>query len=318
MEKTKEQEMLTKAFENFDISLLQECIDAGYDMNKPDEYNDTYFSEALYCYGDDDSDNTNIPVKQVISFLDFAIKHGLYLDYTFDDCGEIYGDPFKIVKYCYNDEIVEFLLQHGMNINYMVYNGCSFYDDVSHHVFFDERGSNAAKFVYYRERLITYYGAKPAYLLHNEDSDEEKRLFDIILSFDLEKISALTSEEIIDNKLDSILIDRGRFYYSEEWYKEPEKYQKKLIEVFTVLLKKNNISQISDDILHECIYQQLPDLLEFLLDKGANPNVNCFNDSYKWVKSSAMYELLLEGSYFTEELYNRFMAALLKHGAIKQ
>ena len=58
----------------------------------------------------------------------------------------------------------------------MVYNGCSFYDDVSHHVFFDERGSNAAKFVYYRERLITYYGAKPAYLLHNEDSDEEKRL----------------------------------------------------------------------------------------------------------------------------------------------
>ena len=318
MEKTKEQKKLTEAFENFDISLLQKCLDAGYDINKGEFPDESYFAEALFCHGDEDWDNTQIPVKQVIAFLDFALKNGLDINHVFDDCGELIGDAFDIVKYCKNDEITEFLLQNGMNLNYMVYKGCSFYDHIDHHVFWDERGSEEAKFVYYRERLITYYGAKPAYLLQNEDTEKQKKLYETILSLDINIIKDLTAQEIIDNKLDSILIDRGRFYYPTEWYKESEKYQKKLIDVFTVLLEKIDISQISNDILHECIYQQLPDLLEFLLGKGANPNVNCFNENYSWVKSSAMYELLLEGSYFAEELFNRFLANLEKHGAIKQ
>ena len=112
------------------------------------------------------------------------------------------------------------------------------------------------------------------------------------------------------------MINRGQFVYPKEWYKDSKSYQKKLISVFEVLLEKINIGQISNDILYECVYQQLTDLLEFLLEKGANPNVNCFNKHYAYVKSSAMYELRKRGCYFTEELYERFMKALLSHGAM--
>ena len=132
----------------------------------------------------------------------------------------------------------------------------------------------------------------------------------------MEKISSLSAKEIIEKKLDSVLIKRGQFVYPKEWYKDSKSYQKKLISVFEVLLEKINIDQISNDVLYECVYQQLPDLLEFLLEKGANPNVNCFNKYYAWVKSSAMYELKEDGSYFTKELYERFMNALVSHGAI--
>lgn len=318
MEKTKEQEMLSEAFEKFDISLLQKCLDAGYDINVADEYYDTYFSEAIFCYGSENFENTQIPVKQVISFLDFALKHGLDINHKFDDCGELIGEAFDIIKYCFNDEVTEFLIQHGLDLNYMVTSTMSFYDYISAHVFWDERGSDEAKFVYYRERLITYYGSKPSYLLENKDTEEQKKLYDIILSFNLNKISQLTKEEIIKNELDYILVLRGQFYYSDLWYKNSLEYQKKLITVFDVLFQKITIKDISKHILYECIYQQLPELLEYLLEKGANPNVNCFSESYSWVKSSAMYELFEEGNYFTKELYDRFLNDLEKYGAIKQ
>ena len=318
MKKTEERKMLEQAFDNFDVSLLQKCLDLGYDMNAVDDYGDSFLSEAISCYGDEDWENTQIPVKQVISFLDFALKHGLDINHTYDDDGEIIGDAFDIIKYCYNDEIVEFLIQNGLNLNYMMKKDWSFYDEISVTVFLDERGSEAAKFVYYRERLITYYGAKPAYLLENNDSEEEKKLFDTVLSLDTEKISSLSKEDIIENELDSVLINRGQFYYPKEWYKNPLEYQKKLIAAFDVLVAKIGIENLSNDILFQCVYQQLPDLLEHLLEMGANPNVNAFNESYAWVKSSAMYELMKEGSYFSKDLFERFKTALLSHGAIVQ
>lgn len=318
MNKTEDQIKLQEAFDNFDISLLQKCIDAGYNMNAVTYPDDSYFTKALFCYGSEDWDNTKIPVKQVIEFLDFALKNGLDINHTFYDCGEVAGDAFDIVRYCYNDEVTEFLLQHGMNLNYMATKTMSFYDYISAHVFWDIRGSSDAKFSYERERLITYYGSKPAELLENKDTDEQKKLFNIILSLDIEKISKLTANQIIDNKLDSILINRGQFYYPQEWYKNSAEYQKKLIAVFDVIISKIGINKISNDILWQCIYQQLPDLLEFLLEKGANPNVNGFCESYSWVKSSAMYDLIEEGTYFTKDLFNRFLKDLLEHGAICQ
>lgn len=51
MTKTKEQIMLTEAFDKFDISLLQKFLDAGYDMNAVDDFGDSYLSEALFSYG---------------------------------------------------------------------------------------------------------------------------------------------------------------------------------------------------------------------------------------------------------------------------
>ena len=148
MTKTKEQIMLTEAFDKFDISLLQKCLDAGYDINAVDDFGDSYLSEALFSYG-----------------------------------------------------------------------------------------------------------AKPCYLLENKDTKDEKKLFDIILSFDLEKISSLSAKEITEKKLDSVLINRGQFVYPKDWYKDSKSYQKKLISVFEVLLEKINIDQISNDVLYECVYQ---------------------------------------------------------------
>ena len=316
MTKTKEQIMLTEAFDKFDISLLQKCLDAGYDMNAVDDFGDSYLSEALFSYGAEEWAKTDVPVKQVISFIDFALKQGLNINHTYDDCGEIIGDAFVFIKYCDNNKVVEFLLQNGLNINYKVYSDVAFYDSISSDIFAQECANGDGKFMYERTRLITYYGAKPSYLLENKDTKDENKLYDIILSLDLEKISSLSANEIIEKKLDSVMIIRGQFVYPKEWYKDSKSYQKKMISVFEVLLEKINIDQISNDILYECVYQQLPDLLEFLLEKGANPNVNCFNKAYAYVKSSAMYELRKRGCYFTEELYERFMNALLSHGAM--
>ncbi|MDO4505629.1 MAG: hypothetical protein Q4B64_01635, partial [Spirochaetales bacterium] len=107
----------------------------------------------------------------------------------------------------------------------------------------------------------------------------------------------------------------ARYYYPELWYCESEEFEKQMISVFEEILLKIGAKNISNNVLYECVCQKLPALLEFLLKEGVNPNVNCFNSSYSWVKSSSLYELYEEGNYFSKELYLRMRDALLKAGA---
>ena len=111
------------------------------------------------------------------------------------------------------------------------------------------------------------------------------------------------------------MIEWARYYYPEQWYCETEEFEKRMIPVYKEIIAKIGIENLSSNVLYECVCQKLPLLLEFLLKEGANPNVNCFNDSYKWVKSSSLYELYLEGNYFSKDLYLRMKKALLEAGA---
>lgn len=75
-----------------------------------------------------------------------------------------------------------------------------------------------------------------------------------------------------------------------------------MISAFKEIIEKIGIEHLSTNVLFECVCQKLPNLLEYLLSEGANPNINFFSQSYSWVSSSSLYEIFEEGNYFSSEL----------------
>ncbi|MDO4507316.1 MAG: hypothetical protein Q4B64_10250, partial [Spirochaetales bacterium] len=211
-----------KAFENFDIELLQECLDAGMDINAnpADYFQPSVLAESLefldegldsdrydnWGYGDIDVKSPVIETDR-IKFLKFCIGKGIDLNASYDDVGEIISVPFDVVRYCNDYNVVKFILSQGVNLNTMVSDSISLLDYADEHIFLDERGSQAAMCSYYQERLLTFYGAKPAKLIKFKPSQKEKDLHEKLFLFDLEKIKEISREDILEFKLDSYLID---------------------------------------------------------------------------------------------------------------
>ena len=319
-----------KAFEEFNIELLQECLDEGMDINaNPSNYflpsllaesleflDEDFDSERYenWAYGDIDVKSPIIETDR-IKFIKFCIEKGINLNAKEDDCGEIIYLAFDVARYCYDYNVVKFKLSQNINLNVMVKDSVSILDFAGEHIFCDGYGSRGAMCSYYQERLLTYYGAKPAAMLEAQLSENEKLLHQALFSLDINRIKELLPEDILKYKLDSVLIEWARYYYPEQWYCETEEFEKRMIPVYKEIIAKIGIENLSSNVLYECVCQKLPLLLEFLLKEGANPNVNCFNDSYKWVKSSSLYELYLEGNYFSKDLYLRMKKALLEAGA---
>lgn len=319
-----------KAFEDFDIKMLNECLEAGMDINaNPNNYFQPSVLAEMLTFLDDDIDrvryeqwnygdiDVKAPVIETdrIKFLRFCIEKGINLNAIYDDCGENICLAFDVLRYCYDYDVVKFILCQKIDLNIMVRESVSLLDYADEHIFCDERGTQAAMCSYYQERLLTYYGAKPAAMLEANLSEHEKKLHELLFSLNVIKINEISKEDICEYKLDSILIDWARYYYPEEWYCNTESFEKKLIPVFKEIISKIGAENLSSNVLYECVCQKLPNILEFLLTEGANPNVNCFSQSYSWVRSSPLYEILEEGNYFSEELYFRMKNALLKAGA---
>ncbi len=319
-----------KAFEEFNVDLLKECLESGMDINaNPNNYFQPSVLAEMLTFLEDDTDearyenwdygdiDVKAPVTETdrIKFLKFCIEKGIDLNAIYDDCGENICLAFDVLRYCSDYDIVKFILSQKIDLNIMVRESVSLLDFAEEHIFCDERGTQAAMCSYYQARLLTYYGAKPAAMLDFNLSESEKKLHDLLFSLDVEKVKEIRKEDICEYKLDSILIDWARFYFPEEWYCNTENFEKKLIPVYKEIINKIGVENLSSNVLYECVCQKLPNILEYLLSEGANPNVNCFSQSYSWVKSSPLYEILEEGNYFSEELYFRMKNALLKAGA---
>ena len=319
-----------KAFEEFNIELLQECLDEGMDINaNPSNYFlPSLLAESLefldedldreryenWAYGDIDVKAPIIETDR-IKFIKFCIEKGINLNAKEDDCGEIIYLAFDVVRYCNDYNVVKFILSQNIDLNGMVRKNISLLDFVDEHIFCDGRGSQAAMCSYYQERFLTYYGAKPAAMLEAQLSEKEKLLHQDLFSLDVNRIKELSPEDILKYKLDSVLIDWARYYYPEQWYCETEEFEKRMISVFNEIISKIGTEKLSSNVLYECVCQKLPLLLEYLLEAGTNPNVNCFIEDYKWIPSSALYELYQEGNYFSKDLYLRMKKALLDGGA---
>lgn len=319
-----------KAFEEFDIGLLKECLDEGMDINaNPNNYfQPSVLAEMLEFLDDDDDEeryknwgygdiDVKAPIVETdrIKFLKFCVEKGINLNACFDDCGEILSVAFDVIRFCNDYNVIKFILSQDINLNVMVRKSVSLLDLIDEDIFCDERGSQAAMCTYYQERLLTYYGAKPAAMLEKDYSDYEKQLHEKLFSLDVERIKELNADDILKYELDSFLIDWARYYYPEQWYCNTEEFEKRMILAFKEVIKKIGTEHLSTNVLYECVCQKLPNLLEFLLSEGANPNVNCFSQSYSWVRSSPLYEVLNEGNYFSEELYFRIKDALVAAGA---
>jgi hypothetical protein len=134
-----------KAFEEFNIELLQECLDEGMDINaNPSNYfMPSVLAESLEFLDEDleseryeDWDFGDIDVKAPIietdriKFIKFCIEKGINLNANADDCGEIIYLAFSVVRYCYDYNVVKFILSQNVDLNGMVRKNTSLLDFV--------------------------------------------------------------------------------------------------------------------------------------------------------------------------------------------
>ena len=113
-----------------------------------------------------------------------------------------------------------------------------------------------------------------------------------------------------------MLVYYGRYGFPKEFYFEPEKFQKRLIAALDKIIDVIGIENLDNHVLNECVEQQYDLVLEHLLKRGANPNVNCFTSYYNYVKSSALWTAEKDGEYYAEGIAEKMTAALYAAGAL--
>lgn len=314
-------EILRKAYDDLDVSLLKQAVGMGVDVNQGDESDESWFEHTIWCYGSacdyDRTDFEQIKVK-MMDFSRELVANGLNLNRYYDDFGEIVTTFESVARWSRHPKLLEYLLQNGMNPNFMIgKERRSPYDNLDEDIFAEECCGyyDCACDLYNMCRLAVAYGAKPIELLKPGGSPEVNAICDLGMKLDSAGIAKLDAKSIIDCKLSHECTYYSKFEYGYDFYYNPEKYEERVISALSVIIEKTGIESIDDNCLDDCVDGQLVNVLEYLLKKGADPNVNCFTESYKWVKSSALYELDKRGSYYSQQKKERMTELLLNAGA---
>ena len=165
------------------------------------------------------------------------------------------------------------------------------------------------------ENVLTgfkYIGAKM-----KQYEEDEAGYYDAAVKLDADYFLA-KAKDILgkDLKADMMLVFYGRYGFPKEFYFETEKFQKRLIAALDKIIDVKGIENLDNHVLNECVEQQYDLVLEHLLIRGANPNVNCFTSYYNYVKSSALWTAEKDGEYYAEGIAEKMKAALYAAGAI--
>ena len=142
-------------------------------------------------------------------------------------------------------------------------------------------------------------------------------------SIALSYIEKLDAESIIKNELDYELIDCSKYCYPKQFYdskldmpgRPGLKLEDAIIEGLSKMIGIIGIESISKNSLEACVELLYPRVIKYLLDAGADPNVNCFSPSCFYVKSSALYTTKARAYLLPEGLAERMREMLLAAGA---
>ena len=332
MTKDEANKLLEKSFDQKNIALLHEAMQAGADINHKTSLEEPLLSGLLYEFGCEcryelsEIDEFERPVnyvgnfnldeerEKVIAFIGECIKYGIDLNAYEEDCGDKYYIAYEALKWQHDNlGVAQFLFENGARVDLMLNECSSIYDGIAGDVFAEECCGNYdwAKDLYNGARLIIAYGGKSADYMNDELPADKKQRIQSVILFDFEAIERLTREEILTDALDAYLFEWACFANGPLFYWHPELFQQKMIKALEIILKNISADELCAYALYECVYQQLPDVLDFLLAQGVDPNQNCFNGHYAFVKSSALYELNNRGRYYNPENAERMRTSLL-------
>ena len=314
-------EILRKAYDNLDVSLLKQAVGMGIDVNQEDKFGESWFENAIWHYGSAyDDDGTDFEQRKV-RMMDFSrelVANGLNLNYYYDDFGEIVTTFESVARWSRHPKLLEYLLQNGMNPNFMIgKERRSPYDSLDGDISMEEECGyyDCAGDLYNMCRLAVAYGAKPIELLKPGGSPEVNAICDLGMKLDSAGIAKLDAKSIIDCKLTHECTYYSKFEYGYDFYYNPEKYEERVISALNVIIEKIGIESISDGCLYDCVDGQLVNVLEYLLKKGAEPNINCFKGHFGEFKSSALYLLSRSGKYYDPHKAERMNELLRNAGA---
>lgn len=322
--------LLEQAFDEFDIDKLRTAIAQGEDINGLGEIGEPLWENALFCYVDPEdyaSDHTE-DKRIILEFLKEAVEMGLDLNvHYFDNIDKetYYSKQFVLRYSCFHDiEFVKALFELGMNADTDEWTDKSLIDDIYEDMFAEEAcGYNDnAKWYYEVCRFLVSQGGKSIY----ERTYYHKAALpykDGIDSIDLSCIEKLDAESIIKNELDYELIDCSKYCYPKQFYdsslampgRPGTKLEDAIIEGLEKMVEIIGIENISKYSLEACVELQYPKVMKYLLDAGANPNVNCFTPSYFHIRSSALYTARVHGYLLPKGLADEMIGLLLAAGA---
>jgi len=138
-------------------------------------------------------------------------------------------------------------------------------------------------------------------------------VYDAVMSLDPEKLHMLPRDEF--SGLESKLVFYSKFDNLELFCHHTDEYQKKLTAALDVVIEKIGVDNLSPTLLCDSVAYEWPDVVEFLLSKGVNPNINCYTQTYAYVSSSALDYLERYHFIYQQDNYARMKAALKKAGA---
>ena len=302
-----------------DVNLLKTAIDMGADINACDKWGDSMFENMVYdicSFAKDNEYKRN--EEDLFAFTKALLENGLDLNHVSKDGSDTCTTFGTIARWSYNLKYVEFLLQNGMNPNIICEGDIrSPWDVIDDCIFAEECccDQESAKWMYDVSRLSIAYGAKPMSLLRTAWNPEDSELFEAAMNLDAEKLDAIDAAAITRNKLSHFCTYYSRFIQGHDFYFNPGLYQERLVNALEVIVTKIGIADLDFRCLCDCVEGQLVKTLEYLLGKGADPNVNCFSPYYSWVKSSALYELENRGAYYDQNIADAMRRLLLNAGA---
>ena len=321
-------ETLELACETGNIELLKQAIAEGCDVNYVNnQWDETCFEKMIWywgCGGGNEADNDYEPdwpqwsEEHMIEFVGIMIDAGLDLNRISHDGLESFNLFWSVAKWGQSLPLLEYMLQRGMNPNYMD-GDCSMLDALDGDIFAEEccGKPNYAAELYNACRLAVAYGALPSILLGKQYEEGEEDYYEAAMRLDGEYFIAKAKDNPgKDLKADKMLVYYGRYGYPKEFYYETEKFQKRLIAALDKIVDVIGIENLDNHVLNECVEQQYDLVLEHLLIRGANPNVNCFTSYYNYVKSSALWTAEKDGEYYAEGIAEKMKAALYAAGAI--
>ena len=229
-------EKLAQACKTGDIELLKQAIAEGCNVNYVNnQWDETCFEEMIWYWGsaakDYEPDGSKWSEGHMIEFVGIMIDAGLDLNRITHDGLESFNVFWSVAKWGRNLPLLEYMLQRGMNPNYMDGN-CSMLDALDGDIFAEECCGNQsyAAELYNACRLAVAYGALPGILLGMQYEESEAGYYDAALKLDADYFLAKAKDiPGKDLKADKMLVYYGRYGFPKEFYFKTEKFQKRLI-----------------------------------------------------------------------------------------